>query len=245
MCKQQIRSSHSANITGPKYFLGHSEDVSKVSPQICWRSALGGQKNHFTCYIPHNFGHHKSMQVWKPLSLAQCLSYMAHCLDESYGRDNALFGCWALPLLCFWVEQRAWMCWKDTYPHLQPGADDPLFLWWVIPLPWKVPASASLRGKDQQLPMIFPPQTLARPLKNLSSDPACFLKARISTLNLINNWRKELFSCTSLTWKSSYSSLDQVLGSLISHKSMCLRFPVVGYRPSGIQSNTKKHKNWF
>lgn len=44
MCKQQIRSSHSANITGPQHFLGHSEDVSKVTPQICRRSGHGGQK---------------------------------------------------------------------------------------------------------------------------------------------------------------------------------------------------------
>lgn len=89
-----------------------------------WRT----EKNHFICYILHKSGHHKNMQVWKAISLAQCLSYTAHCLDESCGCDSALFGFWDLPLLCFWVQQRAWMSWKDTYPHLQSGADDSLFL---------------------------------------------------------------------------------------------------------------------
>lgn len=34
---------------------------------------MEARKNNFTCYIPHNFGHHKSLQVWKPLPLVSVI----------------------------------------------------------------------------------------------------------------------------------------------------------------------------
>lgn len=92
-------------LTGMQNFLGHSEGVSKVTSQICRDSGLGGQKNCFICWIWHYFGHHKSMQVWKPLSLAWYLLYMAGCLDKScIWQWFVLLG---LFLLCFafWVHR--------------------------------------------------------------------------------------------------------------------------------------------
>lgn len=109
MCKRCARSSQCENIMAMQNFLDHSEGVSKVTPQICRSSGVGGQK------ILH---HHKSMQVWEPSSLAWCMLYMAGLS----GQDLCIwqwFVLLGLFLLCFafWVhredgctgENRSWM----------------------------------------------------------------------------------------------------------------------------------------
>lgn len=58
----------------------------------------------------------------------------------------------------------------------------------------------------------FLPDVLASSLENLSSGPACFLKTRISTSNLIHNSGEKLFPCTSLRWKTSLRLLGPGFG---------------------------------
>lgn len=65
----------------------------------------------------------------------------------------------------------------------------------------------AFKVKTNSHPWSFLPNLLASSLENLSSDTACFLKVRISTLNLIHNSGEKLFSCTSLRWKSSLQLL--------------------------------------
>lgn len=83
-------------------------------------SGLRGQKMCFTYCTPHNFDHHKSMQVLKSIFLVWCLLYMAGCLNKSCMLQRfSLFGFF---LLCFafWVNRVLCVAEDGSWMHVMP-----------------------------------------------------------------------------------------------------------------------------
>lgn len=190
MCKQCARSSQCANITGTQNFLSHSEGVSKVTPQIRRGSGLGGQKNCFTCGTSHNFGHHKHTQVWKPLSLA---SYMLYMADWTRGMYMAVvcFTCALFCVLLFGYTERLGVL--ETAGHGCTPCSLVRCRWSSFLVRGYSMATDSpcccqcLQGEARQPSIVLPPRPLSQSSGKHEPRSWLVLQTSIKTLNLIHN----------------------------------------------------------
>lgn len=198
MCKRCTRSSQCENITGMQNFLDHSEGVSKVTPQICRSSGLGGQK------ILH---HHKSMQVWEPPSLAWCMLYMAGYLDKTYVYGSGLFclGFFFCVLLFEYTERTGVLertghgCTTCSLVRCRWSP----FLVTGYSMEMDCPCCCQgLQGEARQPSKVFRPRPLSQPSGNPQIGSCLFFQTSIKTLNLINNSGEKEFYNTSLRGKS-------------------------------------------
>lgn len=150
---------------------------------------MEARKNNFTCYIPHNFGHHKSLQVWKPLPLVSVIC-------------GPLSG-WVVDVTVLYLVVGLFLCFAFGYSkelgcvgktHTLIFSQMPMILCSCIGL---------FHRHGKSLPQqVFKVKTNSHPHSFLPNfwqvlcktwGPACFLKARVGTLNLIHNSGEKLF----------------------------------------------------